>query len=436
MLSLAALWASWHRPSGKCAWLAAASLAYGLAVGARPSLLFGAVILFMPAAASLPDAVRDRSPGPWLRNFLAALLPISAVGVGLAAYNYGRFGDPLQFGHDYQLSGNNVYGTRSFAPQFFWDNFRLYFLEPLRWHAGFPFVWEPVTPELSPGHLPVEFSFGTLTNLPLLLAAALAPLAWRGERLGGARERILHGSFTVLLVLFLAGALPICCYAGATSRYLLDFTPVLALLALLGFLGLERTAGAAPDQTAARESPLASALRLAVRCALAYSVIVGALLAVALCTFYRGAEKGIGILAAGRIEEGIAHYERLCRINPDFRGRAELAIGSALIGRGRQDEGIAFLSSATRDEPGLAAAHFNLGMAYLGKGRDREAASSFGQAALLDPFDAEAEADLGVAVFREGRVNEAIEHEKAAIRIEPGLAQARDNLRAFEAYRR
>jgi tetratricopeptide (TPR) repeat protein len=439
MLSLAALWNAWHRPAWKCAWLAAASLAYGLAVGARPSLLFGASVLFLPAAAALWTAARGKGPAPWLRYFLAALLPISAVGAGLAAYNYFRFGDPLQFGHDYQLSGNNVYGTKSFAPQFFWGNFRLYFLEPLRWHRQYPFVWEPVTPPLAPGHLPVEFFYGTLTSFPVLLAAAVAPLAWMGTR---RRDGALPLFSAALLVLFLAAAVPICFYAGATGRYLLDFIPALALLALLGLLGLERMSAGVPDpgeaalspaQSAISGSALAPFLRAAVCCALAFSVVVGWLLALALASFYRGAEQGVALLGSGRISEAVAVYNRVCTINPDFRGQAELLIGTALVGSGRQEEGIRYLHSAVEDEPGLEAAHINLGRAYLEKGRFRDAADSFGQAAVLDPLDAEAEADLGVAVFREGRVGEAIEHERAALRIDPTLGEARVNLQALES---
>ena len=50
MLALLALWGACHRPHQRGRWLAAASLAYGLAIGARPNVLFGAVILLVPVA--------------------------------------------------------------------------------------------------------------------------------------------------------------------------------------------------------------------------------------------------------------------------------------------------------------------------------------------------------------------------------------------------
>jgi hypothetical protein len=436
MLSLAALWNAWHRPAGKCAWLAAASAAYGMAVGARPSLLFGGMVLFLPAAASLASRVRRGNAQPWFGLFLAALLPISAIGACLAAYNAARFGDPFQFGNAYQLTGISFSWAQSFDVHFFWYDMRLLFTAPLRWHAGFPFLWEPAAPPPPPGHLPVEFVFGSITNLPVLLVALL-PLAWLGKRAQAADARPPAGIAGVPALLFLAAAVPICFYAATSSRYLLDFLPALALLAVVGMLALGwGTGGGVPGESpeaAPAGSRLAPVIRGAVICALAYSVAVAWLLAAALGSFYRGAEQGIAILASGRIEEGIAHYERLCRINPDFRGRAELMIGTTLIARGRQGEGMGFLESAVTHEPGLAAAHFNLGQAYLERGRFGDSAESFRRAAALDPFDGEAEADMGVALFRLGHVSEAIEHERAALRLEPSMETARRNLEAFEA---
>ena len=426
MLCLVALWRSWHHPRGSLAWLAAASLAYGLAVGARPSLLFGAAILLVPVAASLWRGIRTGTKAPWRAQLLAALLPIAGVGLALAAYNRARFDDALQFGHDYQLSGNNVFGTRSFDPRFLWDNARLYFLLPLRWHGSFPFVWEPVCPPLAPGHLPVEFFFGTLTNLPILLAAALVPLAFLGA---GAQGRRAQTAVAVVPALyFLIVSITICAYAGATSRYLLDFIPALALVAWVGFLCLEDPNG----RFAAASSRTGTLLRGAMQGAFVYSIAVAWLLAIALSAFYRGAEKGVALLVAGKVSEAVEAYDQVCRINPDFRGQAELGVGTALLGQGRVREAADYLRAAALDAPKAAPASLNLGRALLQLGRFREASESLARAVKLDPLDWEAEADLGVALARLGRLDEAAGHLRAALAIDGSQGQVRSNLRAIE----
>jgi tetratricopeptide (TPR) repeat protein len=223
-------------------------------------------------------------------------------------------------------------------------------------------------------------------------------------------------------------AVTICAYAGATSRYLLDFIPALALLAGIGVVGLH--GGAARQHfTGYRVVPL---LRVVAVAAFAYSVAVGWLLAVALSAFYRGAENSLSLLNSGRIPEGVAACEKVCRINPDFRGTAELGIGSALLSSGRAKEAVGYLQSAVLDGPRTEAASFNLGRAYLETGSFREAAQALSRAAALDPLDAGAEALLGIACARQGRLEAAVDHLKAALRLDPSMDQVRGDLRALE----
>ena len=416
MLALAALWQAWHRPGARRRWAAAAGLAFGLAVGARPSLLFAAAVVFLPALGLGWARRRDAQAGPWLGTFLAALLPLAAVGAALAWYNALRFDHPLQFGHDYQLSGNDVYGTRSFDPRFAWDNIRLYFLAPVRWHLGFPFIWEPVIPALTPGHLPIEFFFGTLMNMPILLLALAAPLAWRAAG-GVPGPTAVRGLLLGLALLFVATVVPICCYAGATSRYFLDFLPALALLAVLGWLAAE-----------ARLDPVRGTLWVV----LGYSAAICWILALALSLFFQGGEAGVRLLQSGRVDEGIAVYQRLGVINPDFRPKAELAIGATLLGQDRPADAVPHLQAALRARPTLATADFDLGSAFIQLGRWTEAAAAFREATRLDPADAEAEGSLATALARMGRLNEAADHLRAAIRIDPSRAGYRQALESLE----
>ncbi len=418
MGSLACLWKVWHGSRGREGWLAAAALLFGLAVGARAAILLGGVILLFPAAGEFHSGGPGSRAG-W-RFLAAAAVPLLLVGAGLAAYNIGRFGDPLQFGDAYQISGNDVFGKRSFGLVFAADNLRLHFLLPPRWHAGFPFVWRPAIPPVAAGHLPVEFVFGVLPALPAV-AAALAPLL-----IGrGAGSPGLPRALTLsLCVLFAAAAATICLYAGATSRYLLDFMPSLALLAVFGFLALE---DAGPGAV-----PLLALLRSAVWAALVYTALVSWLLAVALVGFYENAERGLVHLGGGRFAEADAAFGKACQMNPDFRGQADLFLGASRVAAGRLPEGIAYLRSAVRESPELEAAHFNLGQALRQAGRPMEAAAELSRAAELDPKDGEADASLGAILFGFGRIREAIACEREALRVEPSLTSARRDLEAME----
>jgi hypothetical protein len=77
-----------HEPERRWQWLVAASTAYGLAVGARPTLLFGGVILLVP----MVQARRERQR-IW-PALTAATVPMVLIGVGLMLYNGLRFDNP------------------------------------------------------------------------------------------------------------------------------------------------------------------------------------------------------------------------------------------------------------------------------------------------------------------------------------------------------
>ena len=81
--------------------LAVAGLCAGLAVGARPShVLFAAALLgFMIARAR---GGRGGEPGALLRC-TACAAPLAAVAAAIAAFNWHRFGNPLEFGYRYAL---------------------------------------------------------------------------------------------------------------------------------------------------------------------------------------------------------------------------------------------------------------------------------------------------------------------------------------------
>jgi hypothetical protein len=233
MLSLAAVWQALHAGRGKFGWILAASTAYGLAVGARPSVLLGAAILLAPVAHT-----RWAEAGDWrrcARLLGAAVVPIALIGVGLLLYNHLRFGDALQFGQKYQLAGVDNTQVRFFSPQFFWYHLRLYLWEPVQWTNYFPFVLGINPPPPPAGQLGIESVFGVLTNIPLAWFGLLAPLG-----VAAGRARATWWSWLAAAGFFSVGCgATVCLFGGACNRYLVDFLPPWMLVSAAGLLALE-----------------------------------------------------------------------------------------------------------------------------------------------------------------------------------------------------
>ena len=238
MLALIALWRAFAIPEQRGRWLAVASLAYGLAVGARPSVLFGAAILLLPVAQTW------RARRKFWVQLLAATVPLLLIGLGLMLYNAIRFDNPFEFGQRYQLSYYRQDKVQHFGLGYFWFNFRLYSLQPARWSLLFPFAHDISMPPLPPGRLEVEHPFGVLTNIPFVWLALAAPLAWR-RRSPEARS-VLRGFLAAVALLFTICALTIGCYYYVSIRLEWEFVPPLVFLAVMGVFAVERVSAANP----------------------------------------------------------------------------------------------------------------------------------------------------------------------------------------------
>ena len=220
----------------RAAWLAGSSLALGLAVGARPVYLFSCAILVLPLwywvseYGGYRDAWRDRQ---WWRLLCAAIVPVALCGVGLAAYNYARFGSLTEFGQRYQLAGDNVSKLKLFS----WQNppygFRLYMLEPASLIAYFPYFSVINPPPAPPSNIGIEDPYGVLPNLPFVFMS-LALLGTARDIEG--RWRNLRASVLCVLGLAVLTGITVMSFGGITNRYMVDFVPALILLAAAGTL--------------------------------------------------------------------------------------------------------------------------------------------------------------------------------------------------------
>lgn len=247
--ALAALWRSLDPRRNDLLWTTLASLLFGMAVAARPTFVFGAAVVLIPVAF-LP-AYPARAPGMggcrWKRA-VAACGPLACIGVGLATYNFLRFGNPTEFGIKYLLMGQRVTRFFSFDWRVIWLNARIYFALPTKLSPYFPFVRGVEVPPLPAGYAFTQNPFGVFTNIPFLLLALAAPLAWSLPDPGCARRLRLFAAALAWVSLTSAAILLV--YVVACIRYELDFTPYLTVLAVLGVFGIEQRLAGRPRQRA------------------------------------------------------------------------------------------------------------------------------------------------------------------------------------------
>jgi hypothetical protein len=378
MLALVAIWGALHESRKRSGWLAAASVAYGLAVGARPSLLFGAVILLVPVA----QAWRDGQKRIWMR-LMAATVPILLIGLGLMLYNYLRFGSPFEFGVRYLLAGDShPASVQGFNVSYLWFNLRLYFLKSVGWSRQFPFVQKMAVPPLPPGHGNVEAPFGILADVPLTWLALAVPLAWRSQ---SARAGSLFRWFVATVcLLFLTSVLTVGLFYYTSVRYEVEFLPALLLLAVMGIFGLERALAERPAWK--------WAARLIYGLLLVFSVTFNLLASV---EYHAEAHhiQGVTLFQEGKVSEAIQQYEQALRLYPNY-----------------------------------PKAHLNLGIALEQMGRGPEAIEQYEEALRLNPDYVKAHYNLAVALEHAGRVPEAIQHYQQALQGNPDLAEARTAL--------
>jgi len=421
MLALGAIWCALHEPKRKVLWLVLASLAYGLAVGSRPSLLFGVIILLMPVAQAWRAAIGSGSRRRVGLMLVAAVVPVMLIGLGLMLYNTLRFGSPFEFGWHYQLTAGYRSNTaQQFSLHYLWFNFRLYFLEPMRWGGHFPFLQAVPLSPVPPGYCGAEEPYsGILGNYPLVWLALAAPLAWRGRPVEVVS--VLRWFVAAVFLLFVICALTICFFAYASSRYEVDFLPALMLLAVMGILGLERALVGSPVwRRVARWSWCLL---------LAYSVVFNLLASVeahAAANYF----VGNSLLNQGRVDEAVEHFQKALALQPesaDFHN----ALGNALLQKGRMDEAVIQYQKALEiksDFAEAAEAHNNLGYGFLQKGRMNEAIIQFQKALEIKPDLADAHNNLGYSLLQKGRVDEAIVQYQKALALRPESANFHNGL--------
>lgn len=237
MIGIACLIQVIVRERGRVAWLAGAGLAGGLAIGTRPIYLLVLASLLLIVTFALrtkDDPVFGR--GLTLRLWAAVLLPLISVGVLLAAYNYARFGQITEFGVSYILSSVHEAKIEHFRLRYVPWNLFAYFFSPGDWARYFPFFHErPILWPKPLQHFGMDVAFGILANVPVYW---MAMFAFRSGRCGQERPMTLRVIVAAIAIAAFAVIGMVVMFYAAMARYIGDFAPALALLAVIGSMAV------------------------------------------------------------------------------------------------------------------------------------------------------------------------------------------------------
>ncbi len=190
--------------------LACASALGGLAVAARPNHIFA---LGVVAVAGGWLAWRSRRGGGL---WAAAIGPAAAVGAGIAAYNYARFGAVWEFGLRYQFAAVDMREIKLFGLERVGLALEGYLLAGRDYSRYFPFIRQ------------TSENIGLLTWAPFALVAAAFPITWIAAR-GRERGWVLGVGALWAMATVNFGSLMF--YYYVFDRYVLDFLPGLMLVA-------------------------------------------------------------------------------------------------------------------------------------------------------------------------------------------------------------
>ncbi|WP_404422616.1 hypothetical protein [Nibricoccus sp. IMCC34717] len=201
--------------------LAWASACSGLAVAARPTWAFSCLLLSLPFVGVICTAHAKRTSFPLWRWLAAGFGPVGISALGLAWYNYARFGNPFEFGVRYQFTSIDQRNLRLWDITELLPHLREYLTAIPDWTRYFPWVrldgdalsltaWAPLA------------GVGLVATLVFsirILMRRTSPVAITAGLVG------LSGIFNYIVILG---------YAFLVDRYALDFLPqfVFAGLAL------------------------------------------------------------------------------------------------------------------------------------------------------------------------------------------------------------
>ncbi len=236
--------------------LALTGFFWGAAIGSRLDLVIG--IGWMVLLALLFQRFKANGRQPYLGGMIALVLPLILWGAGMAWYNYARFGNILETGHRYQLTGGalpsnysdivsvsyilpNLYNLLARPFEIHWNEFPFFFTPWIRNNMWPKMIFFPRNLTYFYGE-PIA---GLLACMPSIWFVAVTYLAMplRGLIKGQSQrssfiERWSAQPVTTWLGWMVTGAIILnlgflSIFIFSTMRYLADVTPLLTVLLTL-----------------------------------------------------------------------------------------------------------------------------------------------------------------------------------------------------------
>jgi hypothetical protein len=229
-------------------WLAWASVFWVFAIASRTIVMLVVVfLLFLVFVIILYQHCLTWTPR--LNTLILALgLPMVIGAIGMGWYNAVRFGSVFDFGLDYMLTSHNNHEHRDsfFSGQYLAANTYNYLLNPPERIQPFPYFRARVGKETEvfgsaiPESYYAEKVTGLTYVLPFAVFAFVPALQMAVKKIR--HRQVVHDSEQPLnwIILALSGATLIAIayllvYYYGTMRYLADVTPMLVVLAVIGF---------------------------------------------------------------------------------------------------------------------------------------------------------------------------------------------------------
>jgi len=226
------LW-RFHASGGRMRYALALGATLGILIGSRATYLFSAAWIL--CLRLVPAASGGR--GLRIRSALSAALLVGLAGISLLLYNYERFGNPMEFGTRYQLTGADNRSAKLTGLRYLPFNLRTYLFARPTLGPYFPFI-HPSWPEgLPEGYTGAEEMHGILVAMPVHLAA-LAGLLWAWRRLRDAAARPLVVTLGAAAGVTACAAAIFFSYVGSDSRYVAELCSGLTLVTSAGLMAL------------------------------------------------------------------------------------------------------------------------------------------------------------------------------------------------------